>query len=48
MGEEGVLLGFVETVDLVDEQDGPLTGEGLTLFCRLDDRSQLGDAAGDG
>jgi len=28
MGQEGVLLAFVETVDLIDEEDGPPSGVG--------------------
>ena len=36
VGEEGVLLGFVEAVDLVDKQDGGLIAEGLVRAGRFD------------
>ena len=44
-GEEGVLLGFVEAVDLVHKEDGPLPHEAVLL--RLShDALDLFDAAG--
>ena len=32
MGQDGILLGLVEAVELVHEEDGPLTGEAPALF----------------
>ena len=43
--EDGVLLGFVEAVDLVDEEDGLLPSP---RACFGHNPSQVGDAGGDG
>ena len=45
VGEDGVLLGFVEAVDLVDEEDGALGTPGAGLG---HDAAEVGDAGGDG
>jgi hypothetical protein len=41
MGEKGVLLRFIEAMDFIDEQDGPLALNGPALFGRFDDRAQF-------
>ena len=46
-GQEGVLLGLVEAMDLVHEDDGPLS-IALILLRLLHDGADLPDAAGDG
>ena len=48
MRKQGVLLGLVESVDLVDEQDGRLSGEGEPVARLSHQRPDLGDAAHDG
>ena len=44
MGQEGVLLGLVPAVDLVDEEDGLLLVEAAALEGFVDDITQLGFA----
>ena len=47
MGEERVLLGLVEAVDLVDEEDRPLGVEREPLLGRRDGAADLRDAGHD-
>ena len=47
MREQGVLLGLVETMDLVDEQDRLLAVEGQPLAGLDDQSANLRDAAHD-
>ena len=46
--EDGVLLGFVEAVDFVDEEDGGEAGVAAGGFGAGEDAANIGDAAGDG
>ena len=48
VGEDDVLLGLVEAVDLVDEEDGALGVHGAPLPGGLGDAAEVGDAGGDG
>jgi hypothetical protein len=48
MGQDGILLGFVEAVDFVDEQDGALFGELAQFASIFHYFAQVGDARGDG
>ena len=48
VGEDGVLLGLVEAVDLVDEEDGAEVLGGAYLAGLLDRLPEVGDAGGDG
>ena len=43
MGKEGVLLGFVEAVDLVNKEDGGLVAKGLVGASGFDFCADLGD-----
>lgn len=47
VGEEGVLLGFVEAVDFVDEEDGGLVSEGLKSAGGFDFCADFGDVGFD-
>src|SRR5574337_178390 len=46
MGKESVLLCLVEPVDFIHEQNGPLPAGRSALLGTLEDRAQLGHAAG--
>ena len=48
VGEDGVLLGLVEAVHLVDEEDGAEVLGGAYLAGLLDGLPEVGDAGGDG
>ena len=48
VGEDGVLLGLVEAVHLVDEEDGAEVLGGAYLAGLLDRLPEVGDAGGDG
>ena len=47
MGQEGILLGFVETVNLIDEQERPLA-VGALLLGASDHLLDLLDPGGNG
>ena len=47
MGEQRVLLGLVESMDLVEEQHGPRAVEGEPVLCLGDQRSHVRDAGHD-
>ncbi len=47
VGEEGVLLGLVEAMDLVEEEDGPGAVQSRSLLGAGDDRPDVGDSAHD-
>ena len=48
MGQDDVLLGFVETVNFVHEQDGGLAVHPAAVVGLGDDAAEVGDAGGDG
>ena len=48
VGEDDVLLGLVEAVDLIDEEDGALGVHGPPLLRCLGDAAEVGHAGGDG
>ena len=48
VGQDDILLGLVEAVDLVDEEDGALAVHGAPLPGGLGDATEVGHAGGDG